>query len=183
MEATTGRAWRLLAIVLAVSVVAAGVAPAQSGGADNPAWADTLYTDLQGMAERYNENVGEARSEMDFATREVYNRLTGKPVNVYFHGTDVVFSFRMTGDGRIVDLRDAPRDDARLAMFMTRETAERLAASDRPVDGFVSAVQSGRFVGSGDDRTVRGVVIRGEQGRVVEQVTWTVINAAKGLVF
>jgi hypothetical protein len=161
MRGTTGGARRLLVIVLAVSVVGAGVAPAQSSGTTNPAWADTLYTDLQGMAETYNGNIGEARDEMGFATREVYNRLTGKTVNVYFHDTDVVFSFRMTSDGRIVDLRDAPRDDARLAMFVTRENAERLAASDRPVDRFVSAVQTGRFVGSDENRTVRGVVIRG----------------------
>lgn len=177
------RGW--LAVVVAVLLVAsAGGAVAQSGGGDgNPAWADALFSDMQGMAGTYNENVGEAQGDMSMPTRQVYDQLKGKRVNAYFVGTDVVFSFRMTRAGHITDLRPRPRDDAQLAMYMTRDTAESLAAAEEPVGPFVSAVQTGRFVGSGDDRTVRGVVIKGEKGRTVEQAKWTVINTAKGLLF
>ena len=174
-----------LSVVIAVLMVtSAGVATAQGGGGiGTPAWADALFSDMQGMAETYNENVDEAQGNMSVPTRQVYNQLKGKRVNAYFVGTDVVFSFRMTRAGHITDLRSTPRDDAQLAMYMTRDTAESLAAADEPVGAFVSAVRTGRFVGGGDDRTVRGVVINGEKGRTVENAKWTVINTAKGLLF
>lgn len=182
---------RLLAAAVALLVVASGgVATAQTGsdgdgngdGAGNPAWAGVLFEGLQGMAATYNEDVGEAQEEMSPATRQVFNRLKGKTVNAYFAGTDVTFSFRMTQSGHITDLRPRPRDDAALAMHLTRDTAESLVAADQPVDAFVSAVRNGRFVGDVEDRTAQGVVITGEQGHVVEQATWTVVNAAKGFL-
>ncbi len=174
---------RTAVLVLAVVVVAAGVAPGAASAQDDPAWSDALFADLESMSETYNANVDDAKTDMDGPTRTVYNQLNGRVVNVYLHGTDVVYSFQMTTDGRITDLQQSRRDDARLAMYLTRDTAERLTGADAPVDAFVEAVQTGRFVGNGGDRTVRGVVIRGESGHVVEQAKWTGINLAKGFLF
>ena len=173
----------LVAAVLAAAVVLAAVpapAAAQSG---QPAWADTLYADLQTMAEAYNANVDGARADMNAPTRAVYDQLNGRTVNVDLHGTDVTYAFRVTDDGRVVDLQQGTRDDAHLAMFLTRATAERLTSAQNPVTPFVAAVQTGRFVGSGDDRTVRGVVIRGEADQIVERAKWGAINLAKGFLF
>ncbi len=172
-----------VAALLAVAVVVSAVPAPTAAQSDGPAWADELFADLQTMAERYNANVDGARAEMSGPTRAVYDQLNGRTVNVYLHGTDVAYSFRMTDDGRVVDLQQGTRDDAHLAMFLTRETAERLTSADEPVHRFVTAVQTGRFVGSGDDRTVRGVVIRGESDRVVERAKWGAINLAKGFLF
>jgi hypothetical protein len=170
------------ALLVAVAGVGVGLTPvaAQSDGGDQPAWADELFSDLQGMQERYNENVSDA--EMGFAQRQVYNQLTGNVVNVYFVGTDVVFSFRMQGDGTITDLRQSRRDDADLKMEMTRNTAERLVAAPNPVPPFVAAVQNGEVVRQNGERTVRGIVINGESGNPVKQATWTVINTLNGLL-
>ena len=134
------------------------------------------------MADAYNRNVDGARDEMNAPTRAVYDQLNGRTVNVYLHGTDVTYSFRVTDDGRVVDLRQGARDDAHLAMHLTRATAERLTSAQNPVPPFVAAVQTGRFVGSGDDRTVEGVVVRGESDRLVERAKWGVINLAKGFL-
>jgi hypothetical protein len=172
-----------VAAALAAAVVLSAVPAPAAAQSDGPAWADELFADLQTMAERYNANVDGARAEMSGPTRAVYDQLNGRTVNVYLHGTDVTYSFRMTDDGRVVDLQRGTRDDAHLAMFLTRETAERLTSADEPVRRFVTAVQTGRFVGSGDDRTVRGVVIRGESDRVVERAKWGAINLAKGFLF
>lgn len=169
----------LLAAAVVLSAVPAPVA-AQSG---QPAWADELYTDLQTMAEAYNANVDGARADMSGPTRAVYDQLNGRTVNVYLHGTDVTYSFRVTEAGRVVDLQQGTRDDAHLAMSLTRETAERLTSASNPVPPFVTAVETGRFVGSGDDRTVRGVVIRGESDQIVERAKWGAINLAKGFLF
>lgn len=178
------RGRRLAALAVALSLVLAGVpgaAGAQSAS-PSPEWADDLLTEFEGMAETYNANVGDAKGDMSTATRTVYEQIEGRPVNVYFHGTDVTFSFRMTDDGRIVELRGQPRDDARLAMSLTRDTAERLTAADDPVEALVSAVETGRFTTVDGERTVRGVVIRGESGQAVDQAKWAVINTVRGLV-
>jgi hypothetical protein len=162
-----------LVLLVTLSVAAAGVpAAAQS---DQPAWADELFTDLQDMQPRFNSNVGDV--EMNFAERQVYNQLTGNVVNVYFVNTDVAFSFYMRPDGTITDLRQSRRDDASLKMLMTRQTAENLVALDNPVPQFVDHVQNGRRTGG----TVEGIVINGEDGKLVKQATWTVINTVKGL--
>jgi hypothetical protein len=174
---------RTTAVALVVAVTLAGVAPGVATAQQQPAWAETLFADLQSMSETYNANVADARADMSGPTRTVYNQLNGRTVNVYVHGTDVTYSFQMTQSGRITDLQQGSRGDAQVAMYMTRDTAERLTGSAEPVGRFVTAVQNGRFVGSGDDRTVRGVVIRGESGNVVEQVKWTGINLAKGFLF
>lgn len=176
---------RTLVVLVSALLVTAGagvpmaVAQSASGSSDDPAWADDLFADLQEMQSRYNANVSDA--EMNFAQRQVYNQLKGNVVNVYFHGTDVVFSFYMRPDGTITDLRQSPREDAGLRMQLTRETAEDLAARPNPVPPFVDAVQDGSFVRRGGERTIRGVVIDGERGHPVKQVTWTVINGVKGL--
>jgi len=173
MVSTYTRAVVALVVILS-AVVASAPAAAQSN--DQPAWADELFTDLQGMQERYNENVDP--SNMSFAQRQVYDRIKGNIINVYFVGTDVVFSFRMRSDGTISDFQQSRRDDADLKMEMTRETAGDLASRDDPVPAFVDAVQNGRRTGG----TVRGIVIGGEEGKPVKQATWTVVNTLKGLL-
>jgi hypothetical protein len=166
-----------VAVVLLVTLSFAAMGlPAAAQSGDQPAWADELFSDLQEMQQRYNQNVGD--TEMNFAQRQVYNQIKGNVVNVYFVNTDVVFSFYMRPDGTIGDLRQSSRDDASLKMEMTRGTAENLAAQDNPVPPFVEAVQNGRRT----DGTVRGIVINGEDGKPVKQVTWTVINTVKGLL-
>lgn len=172
-----------VAALLAVAVVFSAVPAPVAAQSDQPAWADDLFADLQTMAESYNANVDGARADMSGPTRAVYDQLNGRTVNVYLHGTDVTYSFRVTDSGRVVGLQQGTRADAHLAMFLTRETAARLTSAENPVPPFVTAVETGRFVGSGDDRTVRGVVIRGESDRVVERAKWGAINLAKGFLF
>jgi len=168
-----------VALLVALAAVA-GVTPVAAQSADQPAWADDLFADLQDMQPRYNANVTDA--EMNFAQRQVYNQLAGNAVNVYFVGTDVVFSFYMRPDGTLTDLRQSRRDDAGLKMQMTRATAEDLVDRPNPVPTFVDAVQNGNVVRQDGERTVRGVVINGEDGKLVKQATWTVINAVKGFL-
>ncbi|MFB6102767.1 MAG: hypothetical protein ABEJ73_09390 [Haloplanus sp.] len=168
-----------LILVLAVTLtLAVGAPPVAAQSNDQPAWADQLFSDLQEMQPRYNANVSD--TEMTFAERQVYNQLTGNVVNVYFVGTDVVFSFYMRPDGTIADLRQSRRDDASLKMRMTRETAEDLVARQNPVPRFVAAVENGKVVQRDGRRTVRGIVINGEDGKPIKQATWTVINTVKG---
>jgi hypothetical protein len=166
-----------VAVLVTVGLIA-GATPVTAQSADQPAWADDLFGDLQDMEPRYNANVTDA--EMSFAQRQVYNQLAGNVVNVYFVGTDVVFSFSMRPDGTITDLRQSQRDDADLKMQMTRGTAEELVDQPNPVPMFVTAVQTGKITQRDGERTVRGIVINGEDGKLVKQATWTVINVAKG---
>jgi hypothetical protein len=163
----------VVAVLVTLSFAAAGTPVAAQSS--QPAWADELFADLQDMQPRFNENVGDV--EMNFAERQVYNQLTGNVVNVYFVNTDVAFSFYMRPDGTITDLRQSRRDDASLKMLMTRDTAENLVDLDNPVPQFVEHVQNGQRTGG----TVRGIVVNGEDGKLVKQATWTVINTVKGL--
>ena len=163
----------VVALLVTLSFAAGGVPVAAQSS--QPAWADELFADLQDMQPRFNENMGE--TDMNFAQRQVYNQLTGNVVNVYFVNTDVAFSFYMRPDGTITDLRQSRRDDASLKMLMTRDTAENLVALDNPVPQFVEHVQNGQRTGN----SVRGIVINGEDGKLVKQATWTVINTVKGL--
>lgn len=172
MRSTVARVTAALLVTLALVV---GATPVTAQSSDQPAWADDLFADLQEMQPRYNANVSE--TDMNFAQRQVYNQLTGNTINVYFVGTDVVFSFRMRSDGRITDLQQSRRENADLKMLLTRETAESLAAKDDPVPPFVDAVQNGKM----RDGSVKGIVIRGEDGKPVKQATWTVVNTLKGL--
>lgn len=171
-----------MAAALVAVVVLAGVAPGVATAQEQPEWSDGLFADLGPMSETYNANIDDVRTEMSGPERTVYNQLNGRTVNVYLHGTNVVYSFRMTRSGEITELRQSGRDDAELGLYLTRETAARLTGADNPARAFVEAVQNGTFVGSGDDRTVRGAVIRGEPGRIVEQVKWTGINLLKGFL-
>jgi hypothetical protein len=164
----------ILALVVTVAAVA-GAAPVTAQSSDQPAWADELFADLQDMQPRYNANVTDA--DMNFAQRQVYNQLTGNVVNIYFVNTDVVFSMYVRPDGTITDLRQSRRSDASLKMLLTRETAENLVDLDNPVPQFVDHVQNGRQTGG----TVEGIVINGEDGKLIKQATWTVINTVKGL--
>ncbi|MFB6194774.1 MAG: hypothetical protein ABEI80_01270 [Haloplanus sp.] len=176
MSSTIGRLAVAALLTLALVV---GAAPVAAQSSEQPAWADALFADLQGMQSRYNANVSDA--DMTFAQERVYNQLTGNVINVYFVGTDVVFSFYMRPDGTITDFRQSRRDDASLKMLLTRGTAEELAATPNPVPPFVAAVQNGDVIRRDGARTVRGIVIRGEDGHLVKQATWTVINTLKGI--
>jgi hypothetical protein len=163
-----------VAFLVTLSLAAAGATPVAAQN-DQPAWADALFADLQDMQPRFNANITDA--EMNFAERQVYNQITGNVVNVYFVDTGVVFSFYMRPDGTITDLRQSRRDDASLKMLMTRGTAETLVDRDDPVPQFVEHVRDGRRTGD----TVEGIVINGEDGKLIKQATWTVINTVKGL--
>ncbi|GAB3707699.1 hypothetical protein [Halorubrum pallidum] len=166
-----------VALLVAFALVggAASVAAQSSGqSTDQPAWADDLFSDMESMQSQYNSFIGDA--EMSTAERQVYNRITGNTINVYIVETDAVFSFRMTDGGTITELEQSRNDDADLKMLMTRETAQSLADSENPVPGFVQNVRNGERT----DGTVEGIVITGEDGKIVKRVTWGVINAAKG---
>jgi len=167
---------RIVLILVVTVALIVGATPVTAQSADQPAWADDLFADLQDMQPRFNENVTD--TEMNPAERQVYNQIKGNAINVYLIDTDVVFSVRMRSDGTITDLRQSRRDDASLQMLMTRDTAENLVDLDDPVPRFVEHVRNGRRT----DGTVRGIVVRGEDGKPVKQVTWTVINTLKGLL-
>lgn len=166
-----------VALLVAVALIggAASVAAQSSGqSADQPAWADNLFSDMESMQSQYNNFIGE--TDMSFAEQQVYNRIKGNTVNVYVVETDVVFSFRMASDGTITELEQSQNTDADLKMLMTRETAESLTQSENPVPGFVQNVRNGKRT----DGTVEGIVIAGEDGKITKQVTWGVVNAVKG---
>ncbi|MGM0590484.1 MAG: hypothetical protein ACQETI_02450 [Halobacteriota archaeon] len=141
----------------------AGVGVAQSG---NPAWADDLYDQMSSMVEPYNDNVADANLGV------AGDQLADRRVNVYITSGDetAVFSFYMDADNRITDLQPEAHPDAQLKMTTSKATLESLAASDNPAADFRSAVAN-------DD-----IVIAGEDGHIVEQVKWTVINVVKGFV-
>ncbi|WP_299335331.1 hypothetical protein [Haloplanus sp.] len=168
-----------VAFLVTLSMVAMS-SPVAAQSSDQPDWADDLFADFEEMQPRYNENIGDA--DMNFAQRQIYNQITGNIVNVYLVGTDVTYSFRMRSDGRITDLQQSRRDDADLRMQMTRDTAEDLAAADNPVPLFVTAAQNGAVVRRNGERTVRGIVINGADGKPIKQATWTVVNTVKGLL-
>jgi hypothetical protein len=171
---------RIAAALLVTLALVASPTPVAAQSSDQPAWADDLFADLEEMQPRFNGNITEA--DMNFAERQVFSQLAGNTVNVYFVGTDVVFSFRMRPDGRITDLRQSRRDGADLRMRLTRETAENLVDRSNPVPQFVAAVRNGETIQRNGAQTVSGVVINGEDGKPIKQVTWTVINTVKGLL-
>ena len=153
----------LFAAVVVVAGAASGVGVAQQ--ADDDAWADTLYERLSGQVDTFNENVDDA--DLGVAG----DQLAGHWVNLYVSdgNSTVVVSFYMDENNHISDVQRGAHPDATLKMTTDRETVESVLAAERPASAFRQAVVDGE------------VVIGGEQGKVVQQAKWTVINAVKGL--
>jgi len=154
-----------VASLLVVSVAVAPVA-AQS---DRPSWSGEVFTQLETGFGLYNEASG----GLDLGP--LAGQIENKRVNIYVSdgGETAVYSFRMTGDGTVVDLRESAHGDATLRMETDRATIATIADSnggDQAANRFADAVRS-------DD-----IVIRGERGNVVAQVTWGVLNVLKGLL-
>lgn len=153
----------MVLVVLGLLVGAAGPVAAQS---DEPAWSDSLYDQFAGMVGEYNENV--EPSDLGVAS----NLLAGKSVNIYVEGDGgtAVYSFTMDDGNRITDLSRERNPDAQLKMTTDRATVQRVSSSSNPAAAFQTAVESG------------DIVIGGEDGHLVEQVTWGVVNALRGVL-
>lgn len=160
---------RSLVVAVAVLLVSAGaVAPvaAQSG---QPSWSGEAFETLETGFDLYNQNT----EGLDLGP--LSSQIENKRVNMYVSdgGETAVYSFRMTGDGKVRDLQEGAHEDASLRMETDRDTMESIAAStdgQQAANRFADAVRD-------DD-----IVIGGEDGHLVAQITWTVLNALKGLL-
>lgn len=154
-----------VASLLVVSVAVAPVA-AQS---DRPSWSGEVFTQLETGFDLYNDASG--RLDLGPLAGQIEN----ERVNLYVSddGETAVHSFRMTGDGTVVDLRESAHEDATLRMETDRATIATIAdanSGDQAANRLADAVRN-------DDS-----VVKGEQGNVVAQVTWGVPNVLKGLL-
>ncbi len=159
--------WLVLAVT-SLLVVAGAVAPV-AAQSDRPAWSGEVFAQLETGFGLYNG----ANAGLDLGP--LAGQIENKRVNLYVSdGSETaVYSFRMTGDGRVVDLRESAHNDATLQMETDRDTISHIAASaggEQAANRFTDAVRN-------DD-----IVIRGERGNVVAQVTWGVLNVLKGLL-
>ncbi|MFC7098268.1 hypothetical protein [Halobaculum marinum] len=160
---------RFLTVAVVAMLVSAGaVAPvaAQSG---QPSWSGEVFETLQTGFDLYNDNSG----GLDLGP--LSSQIENKRVNIYVSdaGETAVYSFRMTGDGKVRDLQQGAHEDASIRMETDRATMESIAAANSPqqaMDRFETAVR---------DNDIR---IKGEQGHLFAQVTWTVLNTLKGLL-
>lgn len=145
-----------VAAVLAVSAVTGGVA-AQSDGGDGD-----LYESMEEMVPVYNENA----DSIDLGPVN----LAGTS-NVYIQDGDstTTLSITMDGQNRITELNDSTSPDAKRKITTDRETIEEITSADNPAAAFRTAVKNDE------------IVISGEDGHVVEQVKWLVVNAIKGI--
>ena len=149
-----------------MSVAVAPVA-AQS---DRPSWSGEVFAQLETGFDLYNDASG----GLDLGP--LAGQIENKRVNLYVSddGETAVYSFRMTGDGTVDDLRESAHVDSTLRMETDRETMSNIAdadGGDRAASRFADAVRT-------DD-----IVIKGERGNVVAQVTWGVLNVLKGFLF
>lgn len=160
-----------IAVGLALVTLLAAVAPgalAQTGSdADAPPWSDEAYETVSEMVPKYNERV----SEIDLGIAG--DQLADRRANVYIEDGDqtAVYSFYMDEQNRIQDLQRGAHPDAQLKITTTRDLLEAVASADDPAAAFREAVRNDE------------IRIAGERGHPVEQVKWTVVNAAKGLFF
>lgn len=160
---------RVLALAVATLLVTTvAVAPVASQ-ADRPSWSGEVFGQLEEGFALYND----ASDGLDLGP--LSGQLENKRVNLYVSdgGETAVYSFRMTGDGTVVDLRESPHEDATLRMETDRATISTIADADSgeaAANRFADAVRN-------DD-----IVVKGEQGNVVVQVTWGVLNVLKGLL-
>ncbi|WP_277553433.1 hypothetical protein [Halobaculum limi] len=157
---------RTLTLVVASLVLIAGAGAPVAAQSDRPDWSSEVFADLQTGFALYNDHSG------DLDLGPLAGQLENKRVNLYISdgGETAVYSFRMTGEGKIVDLRESAHDDASLRMETDRSTMEGIAGSSNPANAFADAVVN-------DD-----IVIKGEQGNVVAQITWGVLNVLKGFL-
>lgn len=161
----THRTLALVAASLLVTAGAVGPVAAQSDPV-RPAWSGEVFDTLQTGFALYNDNS----DSLDLGP--LAGQLENKRVNLYVRDGDetAVYSFRMTGAGKVVDLREASHPDASLRMETERATIERVATADNPARALADAIANDE------------VTIRGERGHVVAQVTWTVLNVLKGFL-
>ncbi|SHG57956.1 hypothetical protein [Halobaculum gomorrense] len=160
---------RVLVLAVASLLVASVAVAPVAAQSDRPAWSGEVFAQLEAGFELYNGASG----GVDLGP--LSGQIENKRVNLYVSdgGETAVYSFRMTGDGRVVDLRESAHDDATLRMETDRTTMSHIADSasgEQAANRFADAVQN-------DD-----IVIRGERGNLVAQVTWGVLNALKGFL-
>ncbi|WP_348611725.1 hypothetical protein [Halobaculum rarum] len=160
---------RTLALAVAtLLVMSVAVAPV-AAQPDRPSWSGEVFAQLETGFDLYNDASG----GLDLGP--LAGQIENKRVNLYVSdgGETAVYSFRMTGAGAVVDLRESAHDDATLRMETDRATIANIAdanGGEQAANRFADAVRN-------DD-----IVIKGEQGNVVAQVTWGVLNALKGLL-
>jgi hypothetical protein len=121
-----------------------------------------FYLRVSSVTTAYNDEQPELGLAGGLATDNVVN----------FHvttadGETAVFSFRLTGDNRIEDLRAGARSDASIRMTTDKETFDRIATADSPGVAFREALAS------------RDIRIGGRG--VVSGLFWGVVNLLRSI--
>jgi hypothetical protein len=123
--------------VLAVSLLGgAGVA-----GADQPAWADDLFGEMEEAADEYNDHA--AADERGVVERWL---LRGARVDVLVRGegdATAAYSFRIDDRYRVTDLRRGTHDDPTLRVKTSRAVVRRVTAADDTGEAIRRAVERG----------------------------------------
>lgn len=147
-----------LALLLVFSSVG-GVA-AQS---DNPEWGQELFEEVEGMVGTYNDNI----DSVDLGPVS----LAGT-TNIYVNdgSEQATYAVTMDADNHIENLQQGTDDAAKRKITTDRATLQNIANSPTPAAAFRNAVAN-------DD-----IVITGENGQIIEQVKWTVLNVLKGFL-
>jgi hypothetical protein len=121
-----------------------------------------FYLRVSSVAAAYNE----AQPELGLAGGLVTDNVVNFHVTTE-DGERAVFSFRLTGDNRIEDLRAGARSDADIRMTTDRETFDRIATAESPGAAFRDALAA------------REIRIDGRG--VVGGVLWGVVNLLRSL--
>lgn len=152
------------AVAFAVVVaLGGGVALAQDS---SPAWGSALYEDMGTMSDQYNANV----DGVEFGI--VGDQLDERYVNLYVSGPGgtAAYSFYLDGNLHMSDLNQGANPNADVKMTTDKRTVDRIVASDNPAAAFRTAVENDE------------VVIAGEDGNVLQQLKWGILNLLKGLL-
>ena len=165
--------YRRALVALAVAVLI--VAPLSAGTALAQDASDGGVPDVEKvrqMAEKYNERAGEVN------LGPASSQLTNNVVNLYVvdesSGETHVYSFRMDGQKRIIDIAEEKNPDANLRMDTTIATVESIAEADNPATEFRDAYAS-------DDISIKPTGFA--KGGVVKWTFWTAADGLKGLFF
>lgn len=148
-------------VMFTLAIVFAGGVGSVSAQSSSPDWGDQLFVEMESMVGQYNAHA----EHIDLGPVS----LAGA-TNVYVVDGDeqATYTIYMDSDHRITDIQQGTDDDATRRMTVDRATIGDIASADNPAAAFRSAVESG------------AIVITGEDGHILERVTWVIVNALKG---
>lgn len=131
---------RILALLLALSVLLAGVPAGSVAQSDDPAWADDLYQQLESMVDVYNDNV----DSLDLPIGEGLLQSARVTVEISdSEGNVVYYSFETDENKRITSISREAHENPTLRIITTRETMQEIATAQDPVAELGNEVMSG----------------------------------------